>query len=159
MAEKIEMDKFLCHINADEVNIYQDRIHEELRLNKPGGKVVTPFKLTGIKAENIVANPVPFPRKKLTGDERSAMLERFYDIVKINIQPDPYDLLCKLFDEKNYETTTRIIVDALITTIAKHNRLQFSTETPYRLHQKIEFKKKRGNKRQSNVRCRAQVQS
>ena len=48
---------------------------------------------------------VQFSREKLTMDERSAMEEIVFDIVKINIRPDPYDLLRKLFDEKNYETT------------------------------------------------------
>ena len=48
---------------------------------------------------------VQFSREKLTMDERSAMEESFFDIVKINIPPDPYDLLRKLFDEKIYEAT------------------------------------------------------
>ena len=63
------------------------------------------------------------------------MEEDYLHIAKTNIRPEPYDLLRKVFDEKGYEATTRVFIDALVTRITQHNMLQFSMKKPYKLYQ------------------------
>ena len=53
------------------------------------------------------------------------MEEDYLHIAKTNIRPEPYDLLRKVFHKKDYEATTRVFIDALVTSITQHNMLHF----------------------------------
>ena len=72
------------------------------------------------------------------------MEEDYLHIAKTNIRPEPYYLLRKVFHEKGYEATTRVLIYALVTRITQHNMLQFSMKKPYKLHQEQRQTEKNG---------------
>ena len=133
--DRNELDDFFLHINA-EPRTFDDRKYEKLWCNKKRkGNKPKPLKVSGMEAKHFKATKISFSRKRLSMDESSAMEEDYYRLVKTNIRPEPYDLLRKLFDEKNYEATTRVFIDALVTRITQYNMLHFSPETCYKLQE------------------------
>ena len=128
-----KLDKYFHHIYTVPGK-FDDRKYEELWGNNKGRKEQLPA-VSGMKATDFRVTVKPFSEEKLSLRESSAMEEDYFHIAKTNIRPEPYDLLRKLFDEKNYEATTRVFIDALVTRITQHNMLQFSMKTPYKLHQ------------------------
>ena len=154
--ELSKLDQFLVHIHGDPSKFDGDRKYQELWCNIKDKKTV---KLpTAIGMKNFRVTKAPFPEEKLSLWESSAMEEDFLHIAKINIRPEPYDLLRKLFDEKKYEATTRVFIDALVTRITQHNMLQFSVETRYELNQEQTDapKKSKGQKTNASKKPEAQ---
>ena len=130
-----ELDEFFLHIHSDPGKFDDDRKYQKLWCNNEGRKSVKRPAVSGMEAKHFKATKISFSRKRLSMDASSAMEEDYYRLAKTNIRPEPYDLLCKLFDEKGYEATTRMFIDALVTRIIEHNKLKCSTETRYTLRQ------------------------
>ena len=133
-----KLDEFFLHIHADPGKFDNDRKYEELWCNNKGRKSTKIPTVIGMKAKHFKVTKTPFRKEKLSLWERSAMEEDYFHIAKTNIRPEPYDLLRKLFDKNDYEATTRLLIDAIMTRITKHNMLQFSPETPYKLHKEAQ---------------------
>ena len=121
-----ELDEFFLHIHSDPGKFDDDRKYQKLWCNNEGRKSVKRPAVSGMEAKHFKATKISFSRKRLSMDASSAMEEDYYRLAKTNIRPEPYDLLCKLFDEKGYETTTRMFIDALVTRIIEHNKLKCS---------------------------------
>ena len=106
---------------AEEESVHRDD-SGKFDSNNAGRKWVKRPVESGMNPKRLKTTETPFSREKLSLHETSEMEEDFSDIVKTNIWP-------------NSEPTTRISIDALVTSITQHNMLQFSVETPYKLQQ------------------------
>ena len=133
------LDKYFHHIYTVPGKVDDDRKYEELWCNNRAWKVEKLPTVSGTRATHCMVTETSFSKEKLSLWERSAMEEDYLQIAKTNIRREPYDLVGKVFHKKDYEATTRVFIDALVTRITQHNMLHFSSvDTPYKLCQEAQ---------------------